>query len=77
MRDRRFFMFTDEKDQWLETLEKSAEDLLWRIYQVKTALNNHDRDDAEAHLLEEALALREQSGQLEHFWPQPWVYLGG
>jgi hypothetical protein len=70
-------MFTDEKNQWLEALEKTAEDLLWRIHQVKTAVSTHDRDDAEAQLLEEALTLREQSGQLERFWPQPRVYLGG
>jgi hypothetical protein len=70
-------MFTEEKNQWLESLEKSAEDLLWRIHQVKTAMSNHDRDDAEARLLEEALALQAQSGQLERFLPQPRVYLGG
>ncbi len=73
-------MFCEKKNDLLETLEKTAEDLLWRIHQVKSAISANDLDNAEAHLCQEAQALREQSGSLERylrFEAEHNVYLGG
>jgi hypothetical protein len=70
----------DEKNQLLEALEQTAENLLWRIHQVKHASDTEHRVDAEEQLYAEARVLQSQSGTLERylsFEAQRSVYLGG
>ena len=69
---------SNETNRLLETMQQSAQNLLRRIEDVRSASDEFLQRGAELELREDAARLRQQSSQLERALneDQP-VYLGG